>query len=410
MSGSISCSRPLRILVAHNVPNNRRGGMSRLLCFIHDEIAREGHHIAYFCSEEVPTRLNGRWGRFTFPLLLLRHAIAAARSGRPYDIVNVHEPCSAAVTVLRRWAGNPRVVVTSHGVEQRGWELGLEEARLGRVALSLKGRIAYPLTSLWQSRLGLRLADHIFCLSYEDRDYLIQRMGVHPDRITRVYPAADPAYGTIAGERRYHSADRILFFGTWLQRKGIDDLVAAFEVLARRYPSVELLVLGAGWPEDVVRASFPEDLRERVRCARPGTEADLARELLNADVFMLPSLFEGTPQTLIEAMLSGLPIITTATCGMRDVIQDGHNGLLVPIRDAQALVAAFERLRADAALRRRLGQQAHADAKTLYTWPRVAAPVRQVYEQLCRSAPKKGERPFTRCETPEVSRMVSRCP
>ena len=73
------------------------------------------------------------------------------------------------------------MVVTSHGVEQRGWELGLEEARLGRLPLSRKSRILYPLTSLWQSRIGLRLADHVFCLSCEDRDYLSCRMGVPPD-------------------------------------------------------------------------------------------------------------------------------------------------------------------------------------------------------------------------------------
>jgi glycosyltransferase involved in cell wall biosynthesis len=379
--------RPLRILVAHNVRNTRTGGMSRMLGFIHDEIARDGHHVDYFCAEEVPARLNGRWGRFTFPWLLLRHAVAAARSGRPYDIINVHEPCSAAVAAARRLAGNTRVVVISHGVEQRGWEVGLEEARLGRAPLAVKTRVLYPLTSLWQSRLGLRRADHVFCLSDEDRDYLTRRLGVPPGRITRVFPAADAVYGTVAAERRYDAAECILFFGTWLKRKGTDDLVAAFAQLAGKYPGLNVLVLGAGVPEEAVRASFPEGLRGRVRCARPGTEADLAGELLKADVFVLPSLFEGTPQTLVEAMLSGLPVITTATCGMRDVIQDGRNGLLVPMREPGALVAAFERLRADAALRRDLGRQAHADAKGLYTWQRVAAPFRRVYEQLGQKTP-----------------------
>jgi glycosyltransferase involved in cell wall biosynthesis len=406
MSYSIGYQRPLRILVAHNVPNTRRGGMSRMLCFIHDEIARDGHQVDYFCAEEVPSRMNGRWGRFTFPLLLLRRAVAAARSGQPYDIINVHEPCSAAVAVFRRMAGKPKVVVTSHGVEQRGWELGLEEARLGRTPLSLKSRIAYPLTSLWQSRIGLRHTDHVFCLSNEDRDYLSSRMGVSSERITRLFPAADPAYGAVFGERPYDAANRLLFFGSWLPRKGTRELIAAFEVLARRYPSVELLILGGGVAEEAVRASFPGDLRGRVRCARPGTEAELARELLQADVLVLPSLFEGTPQTLVESMLSGLPVITTATCGMRDVIQDGRNGLLVPMRDAEALVAAFERLRADASLRRQLGRQAHADAKDLYTWPRVAAPVRAVYEQLCLCAPQKDNHPATNGRTHEASRLV----
>jgi glycosyltransferase involved in cell wall biosynthesis len=383
-------ARPLRVLVAQNVPNTRTGGMSRMLGFVHDELTRDGHRVDYYCSEDVPRRLNGRWGRFTFPLLLLRHAAAAARIGRPYDVINVHEPSSAPVAVARQLTGNARVVVTSHGVEQRGWEVGLEEARLGRAPLSPRTRVLYPLTSLWQSRLGLRLADHVLCLSHEDREYLIRRIGVPPGRITRVYPAADPAYGAVAAERHYDAADTILFFGTWLQRKGTGDLVAAFLVLARRYPAVRLLVIGAGVPESVVRAAFPEDLRGRVRCARPATEPDLARELLTADIFILPSLFEGTPQTLIEAMLSGLPVITTATCGMRDVIQDGRNGVLVPARDPGTLITAFELLRADPSLRRRLGQEAHTDAETLYTWQHVAVPFRKVYEQLALGTAYRG--------------------
>jgi glycosyltransferase involved in cell wall biosynthesis len=386
MNGPTNGGRPLRILVAQNVPNTRMGGMSRMLAFVHDEVARHGHEVHYYCSEDVPRRVNGRWGRFTFPLLVLRYAAAAARAGRPYDIINVHEPSSAAVATTRWLTGNARVVITSHGVEQRAWEVGLEEARLGRAPLPPRTRVLYPLTSLWQSRIGLRRADHVLCLSHEDKEYLTRRMGLPAERITRVYPAADAAYGAVAGERRYEAPDVMLFFGTWLQRKGTDDLVAAFAILARRYPALRLLVIGAGMPEPHVRAAFPTSLQERVRCARPGSESDLARELLTADVFILPSLFEGTPQTLVEAMLSGLPVITTATCGMRDVIQDGQNGLLVPLRNPAAIVAAYERLRADRALRERLGRQGHADAKTLYTWPRVAAPFRRVYEQLSAGA------------------------
>lgn len=374
--------RPLRILVAQNVPNTRTGGMSRMLSFIHDEVARKGHHIHYFCAEQIPSRLNGRWGRVTFPILLLRHAAAEARAGRPYNIINVHEPSSAAVAVFKRWTGNACVVVVSHGLEQRGWELALEESRLGRDRMSAKTRVLYPLTSLWQSRLGLRCADHVFCLSNEDKEYLGRRLGVPAERITRVFPAADPEYGKVAEERNYESANRILFFGTWLNRKGTGDLVTAFALLAERYPALNLVVLGAGMPQEVVRASFPAHLRGRVRSVKPTTERELAQELLHSDVFVLPSLFEGTPQTLIEAMLSGLPVITTATSGMRDVIQDGHNGLLVPTRNPAAIVIAFERIRASTALRRMLGQEARKDAQDLYTWERAAAPFITVYEQL----------------------------
>jgi glycosyltransferase involved in cell wall biosynthesis len=68
---------------------------------------------------------------------------------------------------------------------------------------------------------------------------------------------------------------------------------------------------------------------------------------------------------------------------MKDVIEDGRNGLLSPIRSPEAIVAAVERLLGDSALRSRLGQAARAEALQTYNWQRVAEPVREVYERLC---------------------------
>ena len=89
----------------------------------------------------------------------------------------------------------------------------------------------------------------------------------------------------------------------------------------------------------------------------------MAAAFAAADLFLLPSLFEGTPLTLMQAMMSGLPIVTTATCGMKDVIADQQTGLLVPIRSPESLVSAIDTLRADQSLRARLGQAARADAR-----------------------------------------------
>nr|MDQ3803827.1 glycosyltransferase family 4 protein [Acidobacteriota bacterium] len=108
-----------------------------------------------------------------------------------------------------------------------------------------------------------------------------------------------------------------------------------------------------------------------------------ARVFAGADAFVLPSLFEGTPLTLMEAMASGLPVITTATCGMKDVVRDGETGLLVPTRAPAQIVAAVERLMGDTCLRARVGRAAQREALEKYNWDRVATPVGEVYERLC---------------------------
>ena len=376
--------KPLRILVAHKVSRVPNGGMSRLMTFIHERLSENsGHTIDYFCEEDLPKRWNGKLARFSFPYLVFRKAKEAAGRGHPYDVVNVHEPSSAAIALLKKQAGNPAVVVTSYGVERRAWRFACEEKRLGREGPSFKSRLAYPPTSLWQSTVGLRFADHIICSNEEDRRYLVDHFHVGQNKITRMHSAADHIFNETARGRSYEQATQLLFAGTWRKNKGIEDLVPAFTSLASRHPDLKLIVLGGGASEETIRNAFPERVRERIDCVEATTDAETASWFSRADLFVLPSLFEGTPLTLIEAMMSGLPIITTNTCGMKDVIEHERNGLLVPIRTPEAIVGAVERLINDRAVREQLGRNAQQDALEKYTWEQVAKPIENVYEQLC---------------------------
>jgi glycosyltransferase involved in cell wall biosynthesis len=274
------------------------------------------------------------------------------------------------------------VVVTTHGVERRSWELALEERRLGRAGPGLKSRIVYPVSSLWQSRIGLTLADHILCLNEEDRLYLIERFRIHESRVSRIFPGADAVYAAASSHRDYGRADRLLFAGTWRKNKGVEDLVPAFSTLVSLYPHLKLTVLGSGVPESDVYRAFPEPARAAVTCVTAPSEAETARIFANADLFVLPSLFEGTPLTLIEAMTSGLPIVTTAVCGMKDLVESGRNGLLVPIRSPEGIVRAVRDLFENADRRRQLGSSAQQDALAHYTWDRAADRIATVYERL----------------------------
>ena len=346
--------------------------------FIHDRLAMHGHQIDYLTVEQVPDKWRTGLGRrFGFPFLVRQAAVEAFRHGHPYDIVNVHEPHAFPMTIGTSSAGSPSVFVTSHGLERRAWTLAKEEARLGRGAVALKTRVTYPATSLWPGTMGLRRADHIFCLNEEDRTYLVNRLGRSTHSITRIFPAADLIYA--ATERDYRRADRLLFAAAWRDNKGISDLVPAFTTLAARHPSMTLSVVGAGVPDAEVQSRFPSTLHHRIVFASPPDEEGTAATFAGSDLFLLPSLFEGTPLTLMQAMMSGLPIVTTSTCGMKDVITHNENGLLIPIRSPEAIVAAVERLVADQAVRERLGRSAQAAARTRYTWDRVAQPVEHAY-------------------------------
>ncbi len=371
----------MRILVAHDVPSTHVGGMNRIMHFTHDPLIKQGHTVDYFNADDVRP-CNALVRRFIFPWKVYRAAVSAYHRGQPYDIINVHEVSSAWIALLKRYAGNPFVVVTSHGSEHRSWELAVEEARLGRVGPSLKTRILNPITRLWQMRLGLAHADQVFCVSEQDRDYFARRFSIPQERLIRFWSGASHTYLGADPQRHARPVRRILFSGTWRKNKGIEDLVPAFSGIAERHPEVQLTVLGGGVPIETVRRQFATGIAERVNVIDTNSDEENLQQLLASDIFVLPSLLEGTPLTMMEAMAAALPIVTTATSGMKDVIRDGENGLLVPIRDPQAIVAAVERLISQTDLRIAFAARAQQDARTLYAWQASAQKVLAAYASL----------------------------
>jgi len=378
----------MRILVAHNVSREYPGGMMRLMRFTHQALEAAGHTVDYFCADDVPPRWNGNLARrFVFPWLVYRKARRALEASHPYDIINVHEPVSAPVAWLKHRVGS-RIVVASHGLEHRAWQFAKEEGRRGRQSPALHTRLLHPLTVLSQCHVGLANADHVLCLSSDDREYVKAHFGITNDAITRVFPGALPIYAEAASGRDYRHWHRLLFAGTWRKNKGIEDFVPAVVELMTRHQQVELRVLGGGIPKAELLSHFPQAFHGRIHLLHTKTDAENAAIMADSDIFILPSLFEGTPLTLMEAMASGLPIITTSTCGMKDVIEDGANGLLAPIRSERSLVRAVQRLSMNADLRRSIGVKAQADASAHYSWPMAAEAVEQAYEQVLRLQPE----------------------
>src|SRR3954468_18918923 len=247
----------MRILVAHNVPRHYPGGMTRLMQFLHEPLQASGHTVEYFCAEDAPPKWNGHLlRRFVFPWLVYWKARRAFKAGQPYDIINVHEPVSAPVALLKKRLGS-RIVVASHGLEHRAWRFAKEEAHRGRSGPSVRSRVLHPTTILSQCRVGLTLADHVLCLNDDDAQYLRAHFGRDRESITRVFPGANPAYAERSAGRDYLRSKRLLFAGTWRKNKGIEDLVPAITDLLTRHEEMELHVLGAGIPKAELLSCFP---------------------------------------------------------------------------------------------------------------------------------------------------------
>jgi glycosyltransferase involved in cell wall biosynthesis len=153
--------------------------------------------------------------------------------------------------------------------------------------------------------------------------------------------------------------------------KGYPELAAAM----REVPEAELWVVGerlaSDRGDDMVALLTSAGLGERLRLL--GYRHDVAAILAAADIFTLPSYFEALPMSVIEAMLTGLPVVGTNVGGTREQVVAGETGLLVEPRDAAPLAAALARLAADEALRTAMGEAGRARACALYDEARVVS-------------------------------------
>jgi glycosyltransferase involved in cell wall biosynthesis len=156
-----------------------------------------------------------------------------------------------------------------------------------------------------------------------------------------------------------------------------------FEALASQssLADVHLLVVGGGELRDALeRAAVSMGLVSRVHFLGP--RRDLGDLLAAMDVFVLPSLWEGLPLSMVLAMSAGVPVVATSVAGIPEVVEDGRTGMLVPPRDSNALGAALARLLGDPDLRRRFGDDARAAVLPRFGVHRYVESVTSMYDRL----------------------------
>jgi glycosyltransferase involved in cell wall biosynthesis len=180
---------------------------------------------------------------------------------------------------------------------------------------------------------------------------------------------------------------RLLFLGRIGERKGAFRLLAAMARLSAIAPGrVHLTMAGDG---DVAAARDYCEQAGLADCAEIRSWAEEEEKcalLARSDVFVLPSLAEGQPMALIEAMAYELAVIACPVGGIPDLVTDGENGLLVPVADERALLDALLRLLSEPELRRRLAANARASVAGL-SLPRYADSLATIYGQALSFSP-----------------------
>ncbi len=278
-----------------------------------------------------------------------RALVAVLRAEKP-DLVHGHMPISGFLArVAARVAGVPKVAYTCHGF------LFNQPGRLPRRALALAMEfLAGQLTDIHMTVSTEEAADA--------RRLRIHRNSTpigngrdparfHPDAVTRAEIRAQLGVAP--------DAVVVIVVSRLVRHKGHPELLAAM-----RDVNAELWVVGERLASDHGEDLEPSFARSGLgpRLRRLGYRRDIAALLQASDIFALPSHFEGLPMSIIEAMLTGLPVVATDIRGPREQVIDGETGILVPPATVAPLAQALQRLAADADLRARMGQAGQARA------------------------------------------------
>ncbi|MEV0895365.1 GT4 family glycosyltransferase PelF [Actinoplanes sp. NPDC049802] len=302
--------------------------------------------------------------------------------GPPADLAHATANGLAALPALAaKWRHGTPMLVSEHGVYLRERYLCLAAD-------------CYP----WPVRATLLRFQRLLCTTvYRTADLVVagnrynrrweRHLGVPEDRLRTIYNGVDPdEFPAVTADP---AVPALVWTGRFDPVKDLETLIRAFALVHERMPEARLRIVGGARDGDPVYRQRCADLAGELGAAGAveftGRVPAVREVYAHASVAVQSSVSEGFPYALIEAMMSGVPVVCTGVGGVPEAV--GGAGIVVPPRDPDALAAGCLRLLADAGLRHRLGGAGRARALRLFTTERAVGAYDEVYRELTAGRP-----------------------
>lgn len=256
------------------------------------------------------------------------------------DVVHTHLNVIKYAAAAARMAKVPKCVHTVHNVADQEAE----------------GKIQ-KITNGFYFRRGWSVP---VALSPEVQSSIVSFYGLKEEQVPIAYNGID--LSRCLPKERYSAGENfhILHIGRFNEQKNHAMLLRVFQKLALENPNLRLDLIGDGELRLEIEG-LAEALGIKEKVSFLGAQSNVYPYLHDADLFLLPSRYEGMPMTLIEAMGTGLPIVATAVGGVPDMLKNGEDGITIPCEEDQ-IVDACKALISDEALRERIGRAARKSA------------------------------------------------
>lgn len=235
-----------------------------------------------------------------------------------------------------------------------------------------------------------RFATHLIAVSDSCRKFLIEREGIPSNRITLIQNAIDtrhfsPESGSQAEARKSFGIPQgvplVAGVGRLNPQKNFVLFIKVAQEVLKVHPDARFLIAGEGPEETLLRsAAAKAGLTERLQFA--GYVADTRQVYLAADALLMPSLFEGLPMTLLEAMSMRLPVVASALDGIAEVVENGKDGFLAPSGETETFAGHVCAILSDPALARRVGESASRKIAEKFSCERMCREVEAIYDRF----------------------------
>lgn len=219
-----------------------------------------------------------------------------------------------------------------------------------------------------------------------------RKLGVADNRVLVIPSGVDctrfdpksPEVKRKAAELRDHfqiAQDEIVigFIGRLVPAKGLVYLLSAIEQIGREFSNVVLLIVGDGPQRTELQLKAKAS---NLKTVFTGYQTNTPPYYSLMDVFVLPSLFEGLPGVVLEAMAMEKPIVATNVGGTSDLVIEGKNGFLVPIKDSEKIALGLRKLMSDESLRVKMGRASREIVQNGFQWSDIVDKVETVYKEV----------------------------
>jgi len=299
-------------------------------------------------------------GNSFMPGLLLR--LMHDKEG--FDVIHAHSHLFLSTNwcALRKKFGSPPLIITNHGL-------------YSQTAPSYLQKVYIPTVAKWT----LNTADRIIC--YTDKEAAqLRELGIPSAKIRVIHNGIDTGVFVPPKNKDIRPDYQLLWIGRFVPGKGVKCLIDAFNILVKGNEEYKLTMVGEGPLKGEIRQKVDElGLVKHIRFIDFIPNSELPKLYQGSTIFVLTSINEGVPRTILEAMACGVPVVATRLPQLVPILEDA--GMVVPPGDPRAVADAILEITTNKDLLQRLGENARMKVVSKYSWADTVGKTLELYEE-----------------------------